>query len=47
MDLKEIGTHTRNWVDSTQNRDGLLESTFESGIEPMYFISHRVGQLVM
>ena len=21
MDLKEIGTHTRNWVDSTQDRD--------------------------
>ena len=41
MDLKEIGSNTRNWVDSAQDRD--YWSPCEYGIEPPGFISHGIS----
>ena len=38
MDLKEIGINTRNWIESTQDRDPC-----ECGIEPPCSISHGLG----
>ena len=38
MDFKEVGISTRNWVDSSQDRD-YWGKPFECGIEPVGFIS--------
>ena len=41
-DLNEIGINTRNWADSSQNRDH-WESPCECGIEPLGSISYGVS----
>ena len=43
MDLKEIGIHTRNWANSTQDRDYF--KAFECGIESPGFMSHGVSYM--
>ena len=42
MDLKEIGTYTRNWIEYGQGYR-LLESPCEYGIETPSSISHVVS----
>ena len=46
MDLKEIGINTRNWVDSTQNRD-YLRALVNAVIEPPDSISHGFSLLLL
>ena len=38
MDLKEIGINKRNWVDSTQDRDGaLVNVAWNHGSSGIYY----------
>ena len=43
MDLKEIGTNTKKWIDSAQGRD-LLESPSDCGIESPSSISYGIKE---
>ena len=46
MDFKEIGINTRNWVDSTQNRD--YWKTLENAVLNLRVpISHVVSELII